>query len=70
MIVTAQINIESPTGRRLARELEKHHKVVKLNYQNTLENECVTSQTYTYDEFKNNVKIEYKKRYGVNFDEA
>jgi hypothetical protein len=70
MIVTAQINIESPTGRRLVRELEKHHKVVKLNYQNTTEIEGVTSQTYTYDEFKNNVKIEFKKRYGVNFDEV
>ncbi len=70
MIVTAQINIESPTGRRLVRELEKHHKVVKLNYQNTPEIEDFTSQTYTYDEFKNNVKIEFKKRYGVNFDEV
>ncbi len=70
MIVTAQINIESPTGRRLVRELEKHHKVVKLNYQNTPEIEGTTSQTYTYDEFKNNVKVEFKKRYGVNFDEV
>ncbi len=70
MIVTAQINIESPTGRRLVRELEKHHKVVKLDYQNTPKIEGVTSKTYTYDEFKNNVKIEFKKRYGVNFDDV
>lgn len=32
MTVTAEINIESPTGRRLVKELEKHKKVVKLSY--------------------------------------
>jgi hypothetical protein len=32
MEVTAKINISSPTGRRLVRELEKHTKVVELEY--------------------------------------
>lgn len=32
MEVTAKINISSPTGRRLVRELEKHTKVVDLEY--------------------------------------
>jgi len=32
MEVKAKINISSPTGRRLVRELEKHTKVVKLEY--------------------------------------
>jgi hypothetical protein len=70
MTVTAEINVESPTGRRIVRELERHRKVVKLNYPNATEIEGSTSGTYSYDEFKENVKIEFKKRYGVNFDEV
>ena len=68
MTVTAEINIESATGRRIVRELEKHHKVVKLNYPNTNELQVDDSQTYSYQEFKENVKLEFKKRYGVEFD--
>ena len=32
MEVTAKINISTPTGRRLVRELERHTKVVELEY--------------------------------------
>ncbi len=70
MTVTAEINVESPTGRRIVRELERHRKVVKLNYPQTDETVVTGSDTYSYDEFKENVKIEFKKRYGVNFDEV
>ena len=31
MIVTARINVETPTGRKIVRELEKHHKVVEID---------------------------------------
>ena len=36
MTVTAEINIESATGRRLVKELEKHKKVVRLSYNETV----------------------------------
>jgi hypothetical protein len=36
MEVTAKINISSPTGRRLVRELEKHTRVVDLEYPNDI----------------------------------
>ncbi len=32
MHVTATIDISTPTGRQLVRELEKHKRVVKLTY--------------------------------------
>lgn len=68
MKVTAEINVESPTGRRIVHELEKHKKVVKLSYP-SLEDIEGQDQTYTFNEFKANVKDEFKKRYGVDFDE-
>jgi hypothetical protein len=68
MTVTAEIDIESATGRRIVRELEKHHKVVKLNYPIVNELQDEGTRTYTYQEFKENVKLEFKKRYGVGFD--
>ena len=70
MTVIAEINVESPTGRRIVRELEKHRKVVKLNYPVATEIEGTTGRTYSYDEFKENVKTEFTKRYGVHFDEV
>ena len=68
MTVTAEINIESATGRRIVRELEKHRKVVKLNYPIASELQDEGSHTYSYQDFKENVKLEFKKRYGVDFD--
>ena len=36
MTVTAQIDISSPTGRRILKELEAHKRVVKITYNNAL----------------------------------
>jgi endonuclease/exonuclease/phosphatase family metal-dependent hydrolase len=32
MEVTARINTDSPTGRKLVREIQKHKKVAKVDY--------------------------------------
>ena len=32
MEVTVRINIDSPTGRKLVREIEKHKKVAEIEY--------------------------------------
>ncbi|HRZ98681.1 MAG TPA: hypothetical protein P5084_14090 [Paludibacter sp.] len=37
MNVIAKIDISSPTGRKIVRELEKHKKVVKITYPETNE---------------------------------
>ena len=52
------------------RELEKHYKVVKLNYPIPTNNEHDPDKTYSLDEFKDNVKEEFKNRYGVDFDDV
>ena len=36
MTVTAQIDISTPTGRRIVKELETHKRVVKIIYNETL----------------------------------
>jgi hypothetical protein len=50
MTVTAQINIDTPIGRRLLKELEKHPKSVKVEYQLP---EAISGTTYTHEEVFN-----------------
>ena len=33
MTVTAHINVETPAGRKIVRELEKHRKLVEISYE-------------------------------------
>ena len=48
MTVTAFINVETPAGRKIVRDLEKHRKLVKIEYPqlDTFDGE----KTYTVDE--------------------
>ncbi len=46
--VTVQINIDSPTGRRLLKEVERHPKVAKIEY--PASEELSGIKTYTLDE--------------------
>ncbi len=41
MTVTAQIDVSTPTGRRIVRELETHKRVVKLSYDEALPNGAI-----------------------------
>ena len=68
MKVLAEINTDSPTGKRIVRELEKHYKVVKLNYPSPTNPDEDGEKTYSFEEFKTNVKEEFKNRYGIDFD--
>ena len=68
MKVLAEINTDSPTGKRIVRVLEKHYKVVKLNYPSPTNPEEDGEKTFSFKEFKTNVKEEFKNRYGVEFD--
>jgi hypothetical protein len=42
MNVSANINISSPTGRKIVKELEKHKRVVKLKYEDELPNNTIS----------------------------
>ena len=46
--VNVQIDLTTPTGRRLLRELEKHPKVAKIEY--PLPAEIAGQKTYTLEE--------------------
>jgi len=46
--ITVQINIESPTGRRLLKEVQRHPKVAKIEY--PVAEELAGEKTYTIEE--------------------
>ncbi|MDD4968503.1 MAG: hypothetical protein PHT07_03645 [Paludibacter sp.] len=46
--INVQIDISTPTGKRLLREVEKHPRVAKIQY--PLPKEIVGQKTYTLEE--------------------
>jgi len=63
-IVNVQINLDSPTGRRLLREAEKHPKSVKVEYPIP---EAISGQrTYTLEESFNECCNILSDHYGVD----
>jgi len=67
MKVTAKIDISTPAGRKIVRELEKHKKLVKVTY--PMPDTFDEKKTYTQQEFENKVKVKFYETYGVKFDE-
>ncbi len=59
MIHTIKIDDKTPTGKRLIKELRKHHKIVE--FENTAETGVVPEGYLTGDEFENQVKDELSK---------
>jgi len=68
MEVTAKINISTPAGRKIVRELEKHKKLVKITY--PLPDFIDVDKIYTQQEFEEKVKEKFNETYGVNFDDV
>ena len=64
MEVTAKINISTPAGKKIVRELEKHKKLVKLTY--PLPESIAENKTYTQQEFEDKVKEKFGETYGVD----
>ena len=61
--VIARIDISTPTGRRVVRELEKHKKIVKMEYPLL---ERITDETYTLDEVHERGLNTLSEHYGVD----
>ena len=68
MEATAKINISTPAGRKILRELEKHKKLVKISY--LLPESFTENKTYTQQEFEDKVKEKFAETYGVKYDEV
>ena len=59
--INVQINIDSPTGRRLLEEVKRHPKVAKVQYP-LIEKE----KTYTIEEVFSKVEEKLNNHYGTN----
>jgi hypothetical protein len=63
-IITAEIDVATPTGRRIIKDLERHKRTVKLNYPVS---ENITVKTYTHEEVWTNVERILNEHYGTDF---
>ena len=66
MYATAQIDITRPAGRKLVRELEKHTRVVRINYPLPT---AVPATGYTLDEVREMGYNKLSAYYGVDVRE-
>jgi hypothetical protein len=64
MEVTARINIDSPTGRKLVREIEKHKKVAEIEY--PLPEELLNGAATSHNDAWNKVWEKLSNHYGVD----
>lgn len=58
MTVIANIDISTPTGRKIVRELEKHKRVVKITYPDAEE---IPEGYMTSEEFRKSAMIKVQK---------
>jgi hypothetical protein len=68
MTVTATIDVSSPTGRRLVRELEKHKRVVKIDNPLPIGADGLPEKTYSVDEVFDKLRKKLEAHYNVDFD--
>ena len=61
--VLARIDVSTPTGRRIVRDLEKR-RVVKLEYPLP---EGIEDNTYTHEEIWDKVENKLNDHYGTNY---
>ena len=61
----SKINISTPAGRKIVRELDKHKKLVKITYPIPLGEDGKTEQTYSIEEVFEELDTKLKKHYGV-----
>lgn len=68
MNVIAHINANSPTGRKLIRQLQQHKKVVRLEYSQPVDDEGNPIKTISAKESAERAFEELGKRYNTAFD--
>ena len=61
--INVQIDIDTPTGRRLLKEVERHPKVAKVEY--PVPN-IAGEKTYTIEEVFSKVEKKLNNHYGTN----
>ena len=66
MTVIAKIDISSPTGRKIVRELEKHKRVVEIIYPDPIAQDEVIEETITIEEAEEYLWNKLEESYGVD----
>jgi len=66
MEVTARINIDGPTGRKLVREIQKHKKVAELEYPHPSTYSDLTNHV-TVDEAFDRLMDKLNVHYGTSY---
>ena len=66
MTVIANIDISTPTGRKIVRELEKHKRVVQLTYPEPIVQEKVIEETISLEEAEEYLWNKLEESYGVD----
>ena len=66
MNVIATIDVSSPTGRKIVRELAKHKKVVKLENPLPTGIDGLPEETFSLDESFNKLYDKLENHYGVD----
>jgi len=61
--VNVKIDITSPTGRKLLREIEKHPKAAKIEYPMP---DAISGNTYTHDDVWTEIEKKFNEHYGTN----
>ena len=68
MNVIAHINTESPTGKKIIRQLQHHKKVVRLEFPEPLDDNGNPIKTISAKESARKAFEELGKRYNTTFD--
>jgi hypothetical protein len=63
--INVQIDISTPAGRRLLREVELHPKVAKVEY--PLPEAISETNTFTHEEVFGKLEKKLNEHYGTNF---
>jgi len=66
MTVTARINIDTPAGRKLLREIEKHKKVAVIEYPHPTDYSDF-SNNHSTDEVFDNLMDKLNTHYGTDY---
>jgi hypothetical protein len=66
MTVISNIDISTPTGRKIVRELEKHKRVVQLTYPEPIVQEKIIEETISLEEAEEYLWTKLEESYGVD----
>ena len=62
--INVQLDLSTPTGRRLLRQMEKHPKAAKVQYPLP---EAINGITFPHEDVWEEVETKFNEHYGTNY---